>query len=389
MAAPPSIGGVSVDSLEWFVVEDASGLARLAPEWRALAAVAPQPSLFSTPEWTGTWWEHFGRGRRLHLAGARRGGVLVALAPLCTRGGAVRVREFLGSEEADLGAFLLAPGAEAVAPELARFVLARPGWDLLDLWCVADGSPTAQAFRAALAADGIRHELPALTVNPVLDVRGDDWASGASRSMVKDLMRQRRVLGRDAKLEIEFPADSDEVERALADLRAFHAVRWAGQGEISRLGLPDYWAWVRGVALTAWREGWLYLPRLVLGGRLLATGLYVRSGRRLFYWMGAHDAAFARHSPNGLLTLAVIEHLRVTGTADVLDFGRGDEWYKLRWTRDAAPILRIMAWRGVRGTAAHWWRGRVRPWAWAHQGLSRPIRRAKRAVRRLLTRDGA
>lgn len=373
-----------MDSLEWFVVEDVGGLARLASEWRALAGAAPQPSLFSTPEWTAAWWEHFGRGRRLHLAGARRRGALVALAPLCTRGGPLRIREFLGSEEADLGALVVAPGEEAVAPALARFVLGRPDWDLLDLWCVPDGSPTADAFRAALAGVHVGHELTALTVNPVLDVRGDDWAAGASRSMVKDLMRQRRVLGREAKLELRFPADTDEVERALGDLRAFHGTRWAGQGEISRLWLPDYWGWVRGVTLAAWREGWLYLPRLVLGDRLLATGLYFRYGRRLFYWMGAHDAAFARHSPNGLLTLAVVEQLRVTGGADALDFGRGDEWYKLRWTREAPPLLRVMAWRGLRGRAAHLWRGRIRPWAWAHQGASRPIRRAKRAVRRLL-----
>lgn len=375
-----------MDNLEWFVVDDDAGFRTLAPEWSRLARSMAEPSVFTSPEWIGTWWSLFGAGRRLHLAGARRDGRLVGLAPMCTRHGpgGVRVREFLGSEEADLGALLLAPGEEALAPALAGAVRDRRGWDLLDLWCVADGSPTAGAFRATLGAGGTGHELATLTINPVLDLRPDDWDAGASRSMLKDLARQRRVLGRQDKLEVVFPAGEAEVEAALADLRAFHAVRWGQQGEISRLQLPDYWAWVRAITLTASAAGWLYFPRLVLGDRLLATGLFFLYGRRCFYWMGAHDAEFARQSPNGLLILAMIEHLRVTGVADLLDFGRGDEWYKLRWTPASYPLLRVMAWRGLRGHAAHFWRGRVRPWAWAHQGVSRPIRRAKRAVRRLL-----
>jgi CelD/BcsL family acetyltransferase involved in cellulose biosynthesis len=319
--------------------------------------------------------------------GARRGGTLVALAPLCTRRVAgVRVREFLGSEESDLATLLVAPGEAALAPALARAALEGDGWDLLSAWCVADGSATAQALRDALAAAGVRHEVAPLTVNPVLDLRAEKWDAGASRSMLKDLARQRRVLERQAKLEVRFPSDAAEIEAALADLRAFHAVRWANRGELSRLRLPDYWAWVSAITRTAHAEGWLYFPRLVLGERLLATGLYFLHGRRLFYWMGAHDAEFARHSPNGLLTLEVIERLRVAGLADVLDFGRGDESYKLRWTGHAYPLLHLTACRGVRGRAALFWQNRVRPWAWAHQSVSRPVRRAKRVVRRLLAR---
>jgi len=375
------------DRIEWFVAADEAAVEALADEWRALALAVPAPTVFGSPEWTQAWWRHFGHGRRLHVAGARRGGRLVALAPLCTRKTrGVRVREFLGAEEADLGSFLLAPDAEALAPALARVALGQDGWDLCDLWCVVAGSPTAIALETVLGDREVPHELTPLTVNPVLDLRGDGWATGASRSMVKDLHRQRRVLGRQGKLAFEFPPEGDDVEAALADLRAFHEVRWRAQGEFSRLQLPDYWAWVRGVTLEAHRGGWLYLPRLTLDGQLLATGLYFLYGRRLFYWMGAHDAEFARHSPNGLLTLAVIEDVRSASTADVLDFGQGDEWYKLRWTQETIALERVMAWRGVRGRAAHLWHGRVRPWAWAHPEVTRPVRRWKRAVHRAMTR---
>ncbi|HEV8307174.1 MAG TPA: GNAT family N-acetyltransferase [Methylomirabilota bacterium] len=374
--------------LEWFILEDDAGLRALEPEWRQLALSIAEPSIFHSPEWIQTWWAHFGAGRRLHLAGARRDGRLVALAPLCTKRGrgGIRVREFLGSEEADLAGFLLAPGEEALAPLLARFVLEQPGWHLTDLWCLAAGSGSAEALGSALRSGRARHEVSTLTINPILDLRPDDWDAGASRSMLKDLARQRRVLGRQGKLALVFPNDLDEVEAALAELRALHGARWSGQGELSRLQLPDYWEWVRAIAREAWRQGWLYLPRLVLGSQLIAVGLYFLYERRLFYWMGGHDPAFARHSPNLLVTLAVVEDLRVTRAADVLDFGRGDEWYKLRWTQASVTLQRVMAWRGVRGSAAHVWRGRIRPWAWAHPEWSRPVRRFRRAVRRLAAR---
>jgi CelD/BcsL family acetyltransferase involved in cellulose biosynthesis len=377
-----------VASLEWFATDDPGALAALADEWRDLARSGPAPSLFVSPEWTSVWWRLFGATRRPHLVGARRDGKLVALAPLCTRRArGLRVLEFLGAEEADLASFLLAPGEEGLADELARVALRTRGWDLLDFWCVAEGSPTAIALERGLAARGAGHEVRRLTVNPVLDVAAEGWAADASRSMLKDLARQRRVLGRQGKLELVFPDDVEEVEAALAALRDFHHQRWGGQGEMSRLLLPDYWSWVHGLSLEAWRRGWLYLPSVRLDGRPFAIGLFFLYQRRLFYWMGAHDPAFARHSPNLLLILSVIEDLRAAGSADVLDFGQGDEWYKLRWTQAAVPLARIMAWRGVRGRAAHLWHGRLRPWIWAHPRLTRPLRRARRLLRRGLQRS--
>jgi CelD/BcsL family acetyltransferase involved in cellulose biosynthesis len=373
------------DHLEWFVAADERALERLTPDWRELARSVASPTIFGSPDWVWAWWQHFGANRRLHVAGARRGGRLVALAPLCTRHGiGLRVRHFLGAEEADVGSFLLAPGAESLAPGLARVALGQDGWDICDLWCVPAGSVTARALETILADREVAHELTPLTVNPVVNVRDDQWTRGASRSMLKNLRRQRRVLAREGKLRLVMPTDTDEVEAALDDLRAHHAERWHRRGELSLLQIPRYWAWVRGVTLAAHAGGWLYLRRLTLDDRLVATGIFFLYERRLFFWLAAHDPAFARHAPDMLLTLAVIEDVRGADSADLLDFGQGDEWYKLRWTRDALPLQRVMAWHGLIGRGGHLWHGRLRPWGWAHPGLTRPLRRWKRAVRRAL-----
>jgi CelD/BcsL family acetyltransferase involved in cellulose biosynthesis len=378
----------ATDGLTWFVRDDPTALEELAPEWGQLESSLAEHSIFASPRWGLRWWDHFGRGRALHLIGARRAEELVALAPLCTRRRfGVRIAEFLGSEERDATSVLTAPGQDGLARSVAGLVLDLDDWDLLDLWCVPDGSPTAVAFADALAERGAHYELVQMTRNPVLDLSTDDWDASASRSRLRRLGAKRRALERLGKLELGFPRDGLDLETALAALRILHAKRWQSKGETSPLQVAEYWSWVHGITVNAAQEGWLYFPRLLLDGRLVATGIYFLHRRRLFFWMGAYDADYARQSPFHLLTLAVIEEVRSAGTADVLDFGAGDESYKFHWTQTSVPLLRIMAWRGQRGRAAHLWQARLRPWAWAHPQISRPMRRW-RSFRRLLNKGG-
>jgi len=371
-----------VTPIEWFVAETEEAWLELEPEWRALAACLGDPSLFATPEWHRVWWRHFGRGRSPRLAGARRDGALIGLAPLCTKTGlgGVRIREWLGSEEADWGGLLVAPGAEPMAPDLLGVALRDRRWDLVDLWCVPSGSEARVAWGSVIERSPLRHREAPQCQNPVLSLRTDEWMQGVRR---EQLGRKRRALERQGALRLVLPDDGPGVAAALGDLRRLHVERWRQAGEISRLTVPAYWDWVRDLALEAFRLGWLYLPRLELDGRLVATGLFVLYRRRLFQWFNGHALEFARHSPFLLLQLAVIEHVRAADCADCLDFGRGDEWYKSRWTDKATSLERLMAWRHVRGHAAQVWRGRIRPWAWSNPRWSRPVRRVKRVLRRL------
>lgn len=376
------------DDLAWFVHDEPADLDTIVPEWERLESSLREHSIFASPQWGLTWWAHFGRGRAMRIIGARRGGELVAIAALCTRRRfGLRITEFIGSEERDMASILTAPGEEALAADLVRLVLTRDDWDLLDLWCIPGGSPTAAALTEALAAQGPRHELVQISRNPVLDLSTDAWDAAASRSRLRRLGAKRRALERNGKLELTFSHDADNLDGALAQFRDLHLTLWRSRGETSPLQISDYWSWVRAITLTAGRHGWLYLPRLSLDGRLVATGIYFLYRRRLFFWMNAYDTAFARQSPSQLLTLALIEDVRSARTVDVLDFGVGDEAYKFHWTQTSLPLLRVMAWRGHRGRAAYLWQGRVRPWAWAHPGITRPMRRW-RQFRRLLTGGG-
>src|SRR2546427_151242 len=79
------LGDERTGRVEWFLYDDAKALAALMPQWQRLAGSVPERSVFASPQWALTWWTNFGGGRTLRIAGARRAGELVALAPFCTR----------------------------------------------------------------------------------------------------------------------------------------------------------------------------------------------------------------------------------------------------------------------------------------------------------------
>ena len=122
-------------------ITDDSGLARLAPEWQALADACPTATVFQTWEWNVVWWRHFGRvpGRRLCVLAWRDNpdGPLVGLAPLMTGwwyATPLRRLTFLGVGASDYHDLLALPGREdAVADAFYEALRGRGGWQIADL----------------------------------------------------------------------------------------------------------------------------------------------------------------------------------------------------------------------------------------------------------------
>ena len=54
----------------------------LMSEWQRLWSEQPYPPVFVHPTWARTWWQYFGRGRRLRLLLVEDDGQAIALAPL-------------------------------------------------------------------------------------------------------------------------------------------------------------------------------------------------------------------------------------------------------------------------------------------------------------------
>ena len=74
----------SVPDLDLTWITAAADLAPLQAEWQALATRV-RADVFTLPDWFAVWWDHFGRGQRLHCLVARHQGRLVGVLPFCSR----------------------------------------------------------------------------------------------------------------------------------------------------------------------------------------------------------------------------------------------------------------------------------------------------------------
>ena len=122
------------------------------------------------------------------------------------------------------------------------------------------------------------------------------------------------------------------------------------------------------------------LCRLAAGDATVSIGLYALSDGACCLLHLRPE--FARFCPVHLLILAVVEEMERLGLADVLDFGRGDEEYKLRWTQAIRPLERaVIARRSPIAQGAYWWATAGKPRLWRHQRLHALVREARNRLR--------
>src|SRR3954452_1327877 len=82
-------------------LERVSSLAAMEDEWADLARRSG--NLFATPEWLGTWWRHFGAGRRpaLYVLRADDGALAAAVALYHAAARPPRTLRFMGHGAGD------------------------------------------------------------------------------------------------------------------------------------------------------------------------------------------------------------------------------------------------------------------------------------------------
>ena len=51
-------------------------------EWATLQSKSPNSHIFSTPDWSKVWWQHFGDGSTLYLGAIKKAGNIIGIAPL-------------------------------------------------------------------------------------------------------------------------------------------------------------------------------------------------------------------------------------------------------------------------------------------------------------------
>ena len=348
----------------------------LAPEWDDLVRAMPRPSPFLLHGWLAEWWRCYADGAEPIVHVARRDGRLAAALPLVMRRRAgLRVASLMGDRQAVLGDLLVAAGeGEETGRQLMRR-LADGGCDVVDL----HGLPADSRIAARL---GSQLEVIERVEAPVLDLTGGwDAVYRAKTSSKKRNLhrRRRRQLAELGRLEISVARRLPELEPALEEAFALHALRWEGRPDGSGFATATGRQFQRAVLTRLAAVDAARIVTLRLDGRPIAFHYYFALEGRMYVHRLAFDPALARFSPGIVNTLDTLETAAAEGLRRV-EFLGGDERYKVELADRFEPLCHGF---GVASGA------RGRAYAAAHVGSIRLRMRLKRSPRlRRLYFDG-
>jgi CelD/BcsL family acetyltransferase involved in cellulose biosynthesis len=352
------------------VIETVEDFAHLQPQWEELLADSGANGIFLSHAWLMTWWETFGKGRRLRLLAVRDEGRLVAVAPLLLR--TIRYYhllpfrrlEFLASGEdeaheidSDYLDFILRSGWEAPALErIFAFLVAEAGhgWDEIVLARIPEHSPSVLLIPGlAEALDLRRSELQRVSgVVVSLPATWDDLLSKIGKRHRHELRRSRRLLSERGRLHFRWSRTADEFAELWPDFVALHQKRWQSRGQPGCFASPRFAAFHQriGPCLASAgkaRLGVLYLDETPLA----ACHLLVHAGTVYHYQSGLDVAAGGRSSPGEVLLGCCLEAAIGEGLR-AWDFLGGMCRYKWSWSQQLQHqvSLRLVR-RGFRETA--------------------------------------
>ena len=348
----------------------------LASEWDDLVRAMPRPSPFLLHGWLAEWWRCYADGAEPIVHVARRDGRLAAaLALVIRRRAGLRVASLMGDRQAVLGDLLVAADeGEDTGRQLIRR-LADGGCDVVDL----HGLPADSRIATWL---GSQLEVIERVEAPVLDLT-DGWDAvyrAKTSSKKRNLhRRRRRQLAELGRLEISVARRLQELEPALEEAFALHALRWAGRPDGSGFATATGRQFQRAVLKRLAGVDAARIVTLRLDGRPIAFHYYFALEERMYVHRLAFDPALARFSPGIVNTLDTLEAAAGEGLRRV-EFLGGDERYKVELADRFEPLCHGF---GVASGA------RGRAYAAAHVGSIRLRMRLKRSPRlRRLYFDG-
>jgi CelD/BcsL family acetyltransferase involved in cellulose biosynthesis len=327
---------------------DPAAFRELQTEWLDLLAQMPFQSVFFTPQWQETWWQHFAGDRQLCLLTVRSDdGVLRGLAPLMyeTMPEAASRLTFIGDlEVCDYCDVLVDPAhGDDVGAALVPALLAHTG-DEGELWLrnLSSHSLTPMLLHHGLVAHGLTVEIGEIETCPTIAL-GSDWEAYLATLRGKDRHELRRKLRRaEASVKLAYDLVHDVV-RLEEDLEIFFDLHRMSQQSDKRTFMTDAKAaFFRDLAQRLGPLGWFELALLYANGVAIAGLCCFPYGNTYAAYNAGYPPEYS-HLSAGIVLFANRIHDAIDRRFTAFDFLRGNEPYKYRFGASDQPLSQLLA----------------------------------------------
>lgn len=339
-------------SMEW-IASDAA-IQGLETAWNRLSAAASHPNIFTTFDWFRVWSKRLTDEDQRGCVQPRvillkRGELVEGLVPLVQHtvsrwGRKVRRLEFV-TEHSDYNDLVLGNDATGQTEAVVNFLARTSGsWEILDLRNLRIDETAIMRIEAALIHAGLPYRLlPEQERSPFMPIAAP-WSEAARNRRLQFARYAFRKFSESAAEEFRVRmVENPRLEPGLLDkLIAVEAQKHV-RGEKSLPFLGRYRKEFHLLLDALGPLGWITIGLVEWRGRVAAYMLLCRCGRKLWDYQSAFDRDCSKLSLGTVLTCAAIDYGFANGF-DEFDFLRGEEDYKLRWTKSIHQSYRLLIW---------------------------------------------
>jgi CelD/BcsL family acetyltransferase involved in cellulose biosynthesis len=326
------------------VVTRREDLPALEARWDELAHNDPRDGLFRTSVWYRAWLEHVRPDAEPFVVVVRDGATIVGLAPLCRLtycdlGFRLKAVAWAGREVVS-GDFLDFISENETRPQVISAILtfldkARSQWGLLVIGELLKEGPTLDAMENMGGFNKLAARRQEDRLCPYIELPEtfDAYLNGMSSSMRYHVRRRiRDIEKKGARMEVS--SDPKEVSAHLDTLIRLHLARWRRDNLPGTFGRKGFAEFLRQVCTNPPSGSSCRLYQLSHEGSPIAALLMFYFGQSALYYQAGWDpdSPLVSCSP-GVVIMAHSIRDAIDRGFRYYEFLRGDEAYKLRWTK--------------------------------------------------------
>jgi CelD/BcsL family acetyltransferase involved in cellulose biosynthesis len=327
-------------------IREVNDFSHLKEEWDILLKMSLfGDNVFLTWEWLSTWWKHFSEGRKLLLLTVEDGEKNIAIAPLVLSKyklpffGSVKKIEFLGVKHSDYNNFIVSEKERECLKLIINYLMdTTADWDWIELKEIPETFENPAIFENLFSevSPDLKLKKRVYNICPYISLPSSFnlLMKRLSKNMRQNLNKYLRRIKKEHRVKLKrYDEAGFSVQEGMEIFLELHSKRWASKGLPGSFSKePAFLDFHMDVAECFADKGWLGLYFLTADDEPVAVQYNFEYAGKMYYYLGGFDPQFSNYSVGNLLTMFVLDRCIRRGFREY-DMMRGDEPYKLYWTR--------------------------------------------------------
>jgi len=338
------------------IIDNLKALSLLETRWNYLYTECLIDNVFLTFSWVKSWSEfNIKECEPFVLTISDSSGNIIGIAPLGIKKhkrllANNRTLTFLAHGPSDYQDFLIPSCNQHIINKIIDTIIEnRKKWDTLELHEFPYNSKTLQLL---LNSKRVKFQTRVCNNCPQIAYNEDstDYEQYFSKKRKKDTLQKLRRLERIGKLEIKTVTDENEVLEFMNNFIVLHKKRWNCTETKSHFNESQCEMFFKLLALEMFGNGFSNYTYLTFDDKIIAIHFGFQSKEKLYYYMSAFDAEYAKHSV-GIVFLYLLIKSGHQKNLKTFDFLRGNENYKDYWGSTSYSNTQIThvknSWKGL------------------------------------------